>query len=1070
MAPQQPPPKDPIVSRSLAGVLLAAALVLMAVLGWSLYEEEIGLRPWRAYQSRFSQVYSAFLEKRLAERRAAEKTVYATPDYQKLRAAVDAAERVAGPQDRKIELAMALADQQRAAILTAFQTARSLVGTLTYDYSQIPDTPANRGSKRSALRELQDAIHERHVIDWPMADGTTVKRTFDYNQLNDQFNGLLDAKAALMQQRGQVDQPVKDAQDKLAALVAQKLPGLNSDQLAGLLQSAQSLEYTIHQIYVNPPGKSLNYVGGGALVDRCQSCHLGMDPTLVPPALTLTRAGLGLAASKNAPFQSHPEPVLLQIHPLETFGCSTCHGGNGRALDTVQTAHGRYEHWPWPLYYPENFQAGCQNCHAGDAWTDYAPTLDRGRYLFRVKGCIGCHDYKDFDAQAAQLEDTEHTIQQLERQKTANVQQVAQLNHLGDVASSNALAQRDYAEATNLTVRNSQIDTRVGVLDARSHDLFQEVKRVGPDLKEIRLKLHPDWIPYWLEATHVFDSNAQMPQFRLEPDEVQAISAFIWQDALTGPALPAQPPGDPKHGQQLFMERGCLACHSIGEGSSRVGGDYAANLARVGEKDNYDYLVRWILNPRVRTAPYCPFEHRDLTPADYAKHDLPYVFDLDHSRCPNDGHQLEVQQPTIMPIFRLSPQDARDIASFLETQKTNHSYAPASYMDDPKLFAKGKALVSFYGCAGCHEIAGLEDEGRIGTELTDEGSKPLDRLDFAFLLTKAQRGVLPDGRKSPRGPWYDLKGFFEQKLRQPNIFDVQRYLPNPEDRLHMPTPALTHDDIEALTTFLLGSIDTTQLPPDYIYNPPGEAAAIQKGWWIVTKYNCTGCHQIAVGQQSVLQSLPMYQGENFANLPPVLTFEGARVQPQWLKQFLANPALSSTDTNRDGVRTYLQVRMPTFDLSPDEISSLVSFFEALSSQPLQYMPPPIPTLTPDETRMARELFTSPAAPCLKCHMTGNPVHDKTATAPNFLLARQRLRPDWTKRWILAPAAMAPGTSMPSNLFRNENGRWVFNGPLPPDLQHYQGDMADLLVRYMFQLTPQEQQMLAGHSSAGAGSK
>ena len=87
-------------------------------------------------------------------------------------------------------------------------------------------------------------------------------------------------------------------------------------------------------------------------------------------------------------------------------------------------------------------------------------------------------------------------------------------------------------------------------------------------------------------------------------------------------------------------------------------------------------------------------------------------------------------------------------------------------MDDPKLKAKGKTLVQFYGCAGCHEISGLEDEGRVGTELTNEGSKPIERLDFALLTEDAKRGVLPDGKKSPRGSWYDLKGFFETQAGQ----------------------------------------------------------------------------------------------------------------------------------------------------------------------------------------------------------------------------------------------------------------------------------------------------------------
>jgi hypothetical protein len=116
--------------------------------------------------------------------------------------------------------------------------------------------------------------------------------------------------------------------------------------------------------------------------------------------------------------------------------------------------------------------------------------------------------------------------------------------------------------------------------------------------------------------------------------------------------------------------------------------------------------------------------------------------------------------------------------------------------------------------------------------------------------------------------------------------------------------------------------------------------------------------------------------------------------------------------------------------------------------------------------MARSLFMSPAAPCLKCHMTGVPAHDKNASAPNFLLARERLQPAWVGRWITDPAKIIPGTSMPSGLTRQEGDHRVFNGPLPPALQKYKGDQVDLLVRYMFTLTPQEQSALVGRTSSG----
>jgi len=101
-------------------------------------------------------------------------------------------------------------------------------------------------------------------------------------------------------------------------------------------------------------------------------------------------------------------------------------------------------------------------------------------------------------------------------------------------------------------------------------------------------------------------------------------------------------------------------------------------------------------------------------------------------------------------------------------------------------------------------------------------------------------------------------------------------------------------------------------------------------------------------------------------------------------------------------------------------------------------------------------------------MTGNAAHDKTASAPNFLLAHERLQPAWTARWITDPAKIIPGTAMPSGLFHRDGDHWVFSGPEPPALQQYHGDQADLLVRYMFSLTPQEQSSLLGRTPSGAG--
>ena len=115
------------------------------------------------------------------------------------------------------------------------------------------------------------------------------------------------------------------------------------------------------------------------------------------------------------------------------------------------------------------------------------------------------------------------------------------------------------------------------------------------------------------------------------------------------------------------------------------------------------------------------------------------------------------------------------------------------------------------------------------------------------------------------------------------------------------------------------------LPASYQYRPLDYRRDIQEGWWIVRKYNCMGCHQLIPGQKTSLMTMARYQDAQ-EQLPPKLLTEGARVDPQWLLAFLTNPALSDKDTNRNGVRPYLQVHMPTFSLSENELGKLVRFF------------------------------------------------------------------------------------------------------------------------------------------------
>lgn len=1051
----EPQEKDPITGTSFSTPLLWTSFLLMLTLAWALYDEMIGLRPWRGYQSRFATAYSAFLEKQIPLAQEKEARIRNSSEFKKLEEQQKAAEDAARARVQQIDEETRFLDQRLAALTAPFQEQRARVTSLVYQ----AEIAGSESSRKSRLEDVEEARKNTVGLELPSADGKTEKVKWDFDQMEREFNRIKAEKARLVTDRASALARTTEIRQVRDTFLKDNLGGLSATQLSGLLKAVRGMKTEIRQINVDKAG----------LVDRCQSCHVGTDPKFVPTALTVSDADLGIAENSHAPFASHPNPTLLSIHPTDRFGCSPCHGGNGRATSSPVKGHGRHKYWLWPLFYRENVEAGCQTCHSQDAYTLQASVLNRGKELYRQKGCIGCHRFEGFDNQGEALLAAVQNIRQLRQQRKDMELEIPRIVTSADKAADNATAQRLYAQADALKVDTSLIDARVEELQRRSANLMREEKRIGPNLKEVRMKLVKEFIPYWLEHTHEFSPTTDMPQFRLGKNEIQAISAFIWQSGFISPVLPQVKPGNPARGKQLFESRGCLACHAVGQGKDRVGADFAANLTRAGEKNNYNYLVRWIFNPRLRTRPYDPVTKKDLGPEDYAKHGKPFVFDFDHDLSPDGKNRIQVINQTVMPILRLSPDDAADVASYIMTlKKSGASFPPAPFMDDPKLKETGRALIKNYGCASCHEISTLEDESRVGTELTTEGSKPIERLDFALLTEHAKRGILPDGKKSPRGSWYDVKGFFEEKLANPAVFDQNKHKPNPLERLKMPKPNVTTDDITALTTVLVGSTDP-QVPREYLYRPANSPKDVQEGFWLVTKYNCMGCHQIVPGQKPHIQELPMYQSENKDKVPPPLMSEGARVDPNWLARFLANPAMSTTETNRNGVRTYLEVRMPTFQFTDDEIRKIVRFFESISSQERPYMPPRVTPLTDTERSIARALFTSQAAPCLKCHATGQPAHDATATAPNFLLARDRLRPAWTMRWITDPARIAPGTAMPSGLFRLDGDRWIFNGPLPAVAQQFHGDQADLLVRYMFSITPEEQRMLLGRSPSSTSS-
>jgi mono/diheme cytochrome c family protein len=108
------------------------------------------------------------------------------------------------------------------------------------------------------------------------------------------------------------------------------------------------------------------------VTDRCTTCHLGMGPGSAPIV-------------GHATFGAHP---AIPHDPRE-FGCTVCHGGQGRAT-SKDAAHGFVSHWDEQILEKGHLAAGCGTCH------DQFPTAPRavlaeGARRIEQLDCLSCH-------------------------------------------------------------------------------------------------------------------------------------------------------------------------------------------------------------------------------------------------------------------------------------------------------------------------------------------------------------------------------------------------------------------------------------------------------------------------------------------------------------------------------------------------------------------------------------------------------------------------------------------------------------------------------------------------------
>src|SRR6266849_680320 len=98
--------KDPVVSSSLSKPLFIWSALLLLSLGWALYDEVYGIRPWKSYEARFAKLYKRYLRSIRPKETRFESEIKASAEYQKLDREMQAAEKAVAVQlaeiDRKV--------------------------------------------------------------------------------------------------------------------------------------------------------------------------------------------------------------------------------------------------------------------------------------------------------------------------------------------------------------------------------------------------------------------------------------------------------------------------------------------------------------------------------------------------------------------------------------------------------------------------------------------------------------------------------------------------------------------------------------------------------------------------------------------------------------------------------------------------------------------------------------------------------------------------------------------------------------------------------------------------------
>lgn len=698
--------------RSYAAVFLLAVGLLFACTVWAIWQDSFSRHLWKKYKTDF---YRLAIDKYQGELIAEDARLAAVPEYVALEkefAESEAALQGSGPDAGKLRALQKGLEQAELTVIDRDLDLRIVKGQIEQGWYEL----------EHAQHSGESGTPERAHLDALLAAEKEAAAAYKVAE----------------QAKADVDAQLQAVEGKLAALREKLRPyGTTKEDLTLKLDGVSLNIFgrrvpqvpTVEQVFLADFERN-NFENWVGRVERCTNCHVAID-----------REGF---EDQENPLKTHPNrKYYIGNHETKKFGCTPCHGGQGAAINSVEQAHGQVPFWEDPLLdTKDKVQAKCLSCHLTADGMEGTATVARGEWLFQQTGCNGCHLIQGYEhlpkagpslqRVAAKLS-PEWIVEWVENPKhfrprsrmphffLSRDESIDITAYLLAASVDDARAWLDEhpepsgvdASSAALVEEGKKIAESVGCLGCHGFEgeaFASQVavgKDIAPNLARIAEKADARWLYHWISDPRSYSDSSRMPRLRLSAEEARAVTSYLGTLSKD-----ADRPADPElrrriatkesidKGGALIRRYGCFGCHTINgmEAESRV----SVELSSFGAK----HLEELFFGDRL-DVPQTWDDwtiHKLLTPRTYAT--------------------ARIEQ--LMPEFGFDPGDARALMIFLSS-RTGHAinakYRPGGADLEPAL-KRGRELVGYYNCWGCHSFDGKEGAIRRHYEGADAENAP----------------------------------------------------------------------------------------------------------------------------------------------------------------------------------------------------------------------------------------------------------------------------------------------------------------------------------------------------------